>query len=219
MDEKLKKEFISFLIDSNVLTFGEFITKSKRKTPYFINSGNFKTGKQLNRLGGFYAKLIMEKKIKFDALFGPAYKGIALAVSCCNALFVNYDVNVPFFFNRKEEKDHGEGGSFIGYKPKAKEQIIIIEDVLTAGTAISEVVPVLKSTYDICCEEMFVMVDRCEVGLNLKQKATTYLKETFNINVNSLVNILDILEYVKNNENYLKYLKDMKDYINQYCKF
>ena len=177
MDLKTKKEFIEFLIESNVLIFGEFLTKSKRKTPYFINTGNFKTAKQINILGHFYAKMVFESKVEYDALFGPAYKGISLVLSCCNALYTDYDINKPFLFNRKEEKDHGEGGNFIGYIPKENEKIIIVEDVLTAGTAVKEVLPILKSCFNVHCNNLFVLVDRCEIASSSSNKASLELKQ------------------------------------------
>ena len=123
--EHTKKEFIEFLIGCNVLKFGEFITKSGRQTPYFINTGNFKTGRQLKILGEFYAKQLNDFKNEIDVLFGPAYKGISLVVCCCAALLNSFEVDMPFLFNRKEAKDHGEKGSFIGYMPKPNEKIAI----------------------------------------------------------------------------------------------
>ena len=217
MDLKTKKEFIEFLIESNVLIFGEFLTKSKRKTPYFINTGNFKTAKQINILGHFYAKMVFESKVEYDALFGPAYKGISLVLSCCNALYTDYDINKPFLFNRKEEKDHGEGGNFIGYIPKENEKIIIVEDVLTAGTAVKEVLPILKSCFNVHCNNLFVLVDRCEIASSSSNKASLELKQKFNIDVNSLVNIKDILEFLKTNEKFNKHKKSMQEYIEKFC--
>lgn len=217
MEVKTKKEFISFLIESNVLKFGNFITKSKRKTPYFINTGNFKTGKQLNILGDFYSKMVFESGVIFDALFGPAYKGISLVICCCSALEKNYKINKPFFFNRKEKKDHGEGGNFIGYSPKEKENVIIIEDVLTAGTAIRETLPMLQSNFNVVCENVFVLVDRCEISKNNNVKTSDNLKKEFNLDVHSLITIENVLEFLKNNKIYEDKIKNMQSYINTYC--
>lgn len=219
MDYNFKKEFINFLIESNVLTFGEFVTKSKRKTPYFINTGNFKTAKQISILGKFYADFLVETNTSFDALFGPAYKGIPLVLSCCNFLYLNHKIDKPFLFNRKEEKDHGEGGNFIGYSPKKEELVAIIEDVLTAGTAIKEVLPLLKNSFDVEVKDMFVLVDRCEVASNSTKKASEMLKENFNIKVSPLINIKDIFEFLKDNKNFKQYVEKMEDYMERYCVF
>ena len=160
-----KKEFIEFMMSADVLRFGSFVTKSGRNTPYFVNTGNYKTGLQNSRLGEFYAALVKETVgDEFDAMFGPAYKGIPLATSTAGALARDYGIDKPFFFNRKEAKDHGEGGSLVGYKPKDGDRVIIIEDVITAGTAIRESIPVLKSAADVRVTDMFISVNRCEVG-------------------------------------------------------
>ena len=217
MNLNAKKDFISFLIDSNILVFGKFITKSGRNTPYFINTGNFKYGKQLNILGKLYAKLITNSNVNYDAMFGPAYKGIPLVVNCCSHLYIEYNVNKPFFFNRKEEKDHGEGGTFIGYTPKDNEKIIIIEDVLTAGTAVKEVLPKIKNRYNIICNNLFVLVDRCELAKNKNIKASVELEENYEVKVHSLINMKDIIEYIKNNEKYKKYINKILEYAENYC--
>ncbi len=134
--EAYKREFIEFLQDAGVLKFGDFTAKSGRKIPYFINAGMIKTGDQTTKMGEFYAKAYFDKLGKREAvLYGPAYKGISLSISAAVALSKN-GLNLPFFFNRKEVKDHGEGGTFVGYVPQAGEEIVIIEDVITAGTAI-----------------------------------------------------------------------------------
>ena len=136
--EAYKREFIQFLEGAGVLKFGDFIAKSGRRLPYFINAGDIKTGAQMAKLGEFYAKAYFDKVgAKPSVLYGPAYKGISIAVSAAVALSKN-GLDVPFFFNRKEVKDHGEGGVFVGYVPTAGEEIVIIEDVITAGTAIRE---------------------------------------------------------------------------------
>ena len=143
--EAYKREFIDFLRSANVLKFGDFTAKSGRKIPYFINAGEIKTGEHIAKLGQFYAKAYLDKLgRKNAALYGPAYKGISLAVSAAVALSKK-ELNVPFFFNRKEVKDHGEGGVFVGYVPTPGEEIVIIEDVITAGTAIRESMEILSS--------------------------------------------------------------------------
>lgn len=168
MLSQAKKEFIQFMMSADVLRFGEFKTKSGRLTPYFVNTGNYKTGGQISTLGKFYAQLIHDtlSSEEFDALFGPAYKGIPLVTAAVSTLAREYGIDKPYFFNRKEEKDHGEGGSFIGYRPKDGDRVIIIEDVITAGTAIREVLPLLKGCADVTVPHMFISVDRCEVGQN-----------------------------------------------------
>ena len=164
-----KSEFIAFMARAGVLTFGDFTTKSGRKTPYFINTGNYKTGGQIARLGEFYAACIEEHtktgELPADiaALFGPAYKGIPLAVSTAAALFrAGRDVN--YCFNRKEAKDHGEGGSMVGYKPKDGDKLLIIEDVITAGTAVRETLPVLQAAAKVQVPGLIISVDRMERG-------------------------------------------------------
>ena len=143
--EAYKREFIEFLEEAGVLKFGDFVAKSGRNIPYFINAGMIKTGDQITKLGEFYAKAYFDKLGKKDAvLFGPAYKGIPLSISAAVALSKN-GLNVPFFFNRKEVKDHGEGGTFVGYTPQSGEEVVIIEDVITAGTAIRESMEMMKN--------------------------------------------------------------------------
>ena len=160
--EGYKREFIQFLQSAGVLKFGDFTAKSGRKIPYFINAGEIKTGEQIQKLGEFYAKAYFEKiGNKRTVLYGPAYKGISIAVSAAVALAKN-GLDVPFFFNRKEVKDHGEGGVFVGYVPKANEEIVIVEDVITAGTAIRESMAILSGIEGAKVAATFVMVDRKE---------------------------------------------------------
>ena len=162
--EGYKREFIKFLEDAGVLKFGDFTAKSGRKIPYFINAGDIKTGEQIQKLGEFYAKAYFEKVgNKKSVLYGPAYKGIPIAVSVAVALAKD-GLDVPFFFNRKEEKDHGEGGVFVGYKPQAGEDVVIVEDVITAGTAIRESMAILSKLDGVNVKATFVMVDRKEKG-------------------------------------------------------
>ena len=160
-----KKAFIEFMMSADVLRFGSFVTKSGRNTPYFVNTGNYKTGEQIAKLGKFYASLIKETVGEdFSAMFGPAYKGIPLATAAAASLYNEYGISKPYFFNRKEEKDHGEGGSLVGYKPKDGDKIIIIEDVITAGTAVRETMPILYGCGNVKVNDMFISVNRCEVG-------------------------------------------------------
>ena len=156
-----KKEFIEFMMEADVLRFGEFKTKSGRLTPYFVNTGNYKTGKQIATLGKFYANLIKETCAdNFDCMFGPAYKGIPLVTATAASLATEYNIDKPYFFNRKEEKDHGEGGNLVGYQPKDNDNVIIIEDVITAGTAIRETMPILKNAANVNVPHMFISVNQ-----------------------------------------------------------
>ena len=212
--DKTKKEFIEFMMESDVLRFGSFVTKSGRNTPYFVNTGNYKTGKQIARLGGFYAKLVKETiGDEFACMFGPAYKGIPLATAAAAALYNDYGIDKPYFFNRKEEKDHGEGGSLIGYKPQDGDRAIIIEDVITAGTAVRETMPILKNAAD----HMFISVNRCEFGQNPEKTTVSEVMEEFGINVHAIVTVADIREYLKESGKYDDVLKDMEEYMKKYC--
>lgn len=213
-----KKKFIEFMMSADVLRFGDFTTKSGRKTPYFVNTGNYKTGAQISTLGKFYAQCIMENcQDNFDAMFGPAYKGIPLATSAAGALARDYGVDKPYFFNRKEVKDHGEGGSLVGYQPKDGDRIIIIEDVITAGTAVRETVPILQSAAKVTIPDMFISVNRCEVGQNAGKTAVMEVKEEFGINVHAIITVADIYEYLKEKPEYASVLVNMEKYMEQYC--
>ena len=215
-----KKEFIEFMMSADVLRFGSFVTKSGRQTPYFVNTGNYKTGLQNSRLGEFYAAAIKETiGDNFDAMFGPAYKGIPLATSTSGALARNYGIDKPFFFNRKEVKDHGEGGSIVGYKPQNGDRVIIIEDVITAGTAIRETMPVLTGCADVKVTDMFISVNRCEVGQTAGKTAVMEVGEEFDIKVHSLITVRDIYEYLKEQGTYADILPQMEAYMAQYCVF
>lgn len=194
-----KKEFIEFMVRAGVLTFGNFVTKSGRKTPYFINTGNYKTGAEAAGLGKFYAACIKENcKELPDALYGPAYKGIPLCVTTSVALYEKYGDNLNYCFNRKEVKDHGEGGAIVGYKPKDGDDILIIEDVITAGTSISESVPLLKSAADVKVSGVVVSVDRMERGKG-ELSALDEVKELYGIETYAIVTVREIIEALHNN--------------------
>ena len=194
--ESYKREFIQFLQSAGVLKFGDFTAKSGRKIPYFINAGMIKTGEEIAKLGEFYAKAYFEKVgNKKTVLYGPAYKGISIAVSAAVALSKN-GLDVPFFFNRKEVKDHGEGGVFVGYVPTAGEEIVIVEDVITAGTAIRESMAILSGLTDVKVAATFVMVDRKEKGQGEKG-AMQEIEEEFGFPVYSVVDVYDIIEYLE----------------------
>ena len=213
-----KKEFIEFMMSADVLRFGEFTTKSGRLSPYFVNTGNYRTGAQIATLGKFYAQCIMDNcGDNFDAMFGPAYKGIPLVTTAAGSLARDFNVDKPYFFNRKEAKDHGEGGSLVGYKPQDGDRIIIIEDVITAGTAVRETVPVLQAVAKVSIPDMFISVNRCEVGQHAGKTAVMEVKEEFGINVHAIITVADIHEYLKEKPEYASVLSLMEQYMDKYC--
>ena len=173
-----QEEFIRFMVDSGVLTFGDFVTKSGRKTPYFVNTGNYKTGAQAAR---------------------PAYKGIPLVTTASASLFRNYGRDLPYCFNRKEAKDHGEGGSMVGYKPKDGDRIAIVEDVVTAGTAVRESIEFFKSVADVKIVALFVSVDRMERGTGV-QTTLNELREQYGIQVYPIVTVRQVIDMLYNKE-------------------
>ena len=210
--EGYKREFIQFLQGAGVLKFGDFTAKSGRKIPYFINAGEIKTGENIAKLGQFYAAAYLDKLGKKNAaLYGPAYKGISIAVATSIAL-AGEGLNLPFFFNRKEAKDHGEGGVFVGYTPKAGENIVIVEDVITAGTAIRESMEILSSLEGAKVIATFVMVDRKEKGKTDKS-AMAEVGEEFGFPVYSVVDVYDIIEYLEEDEKNKENVERIKKYL------
>ena len=210
--ESYKREFIKFLEDAGVLKFGDFTAKSGRKIPYFINAGDIKTGEQISKLGEFYAKAYLEKVgNKKAVLYGPAYKGISIAVSSAVALS-KAGLDLPFFSNRKEAKDHGEGGVFVGYVPKEGEEIVIVEDVITAGTAIRESMEILSSLNGAKVIATFVMVDRKEKG-KTEKSAMAEVGEEFGFPVYSVVDVYDIIEYLEEDEKNRENVERIKKYL------
>ncbi len=196
--ENYKKEFIEFMVKSKVLTFGDFTTKSGRKTPFFINTGNYSTGSELLKLGEYYAEALkLNLPLGFDVLFGPAYKGIPLAVATSMALTSRFSQETAFCFNRKEIKDHGEGGNLIGHKLKDNDRVVIIEDVITAGTSVRESIPLLKSAANIRICGLVVSVDRMEKGRSNKS-ALSELKDELGINTFAIVNLDEVVSYLHN---------------------
>ena len=213
-----KKEFIEFMMSADVLRFGEFTTKSGRLSPYFVNTGNYRTGAQIATLGKFYAQCIMDNcGDNFDAMFGPAYKGIPLVTTAAGSLSRDFNIDKPYFFNRKEAKDHGEGGSLVGYKPQDGDRVIIIEDVITAGTAVRKTVPVLQAAAKVSIPDMFISVNRCEVGQHAGKTAVMEVKEEFGINVHAIITVADIHEYLKEKPEYASVLSLMEQYMDKYC--
>jgi len=197
---KRKKEFAEFMVRAGVLTFGDFTTKSGRKTPYFINTGNVNTGARISRLGSFYAGCISEQvQEKVTVLFGPAYKGIPLVVSTAIALEGEHHQDMKYCFNRKEAKDHGEGGSLIGHQLISGDSVLIIEDVLTAGTAVREVLPLLMSVEQVHISGLVISVDRMERGQTNKT-AIQELHEEYGIKTYSIITIREIIDILYNVE-------------------
>ena len=196
-----KEDFITFMVRSGVLTFGDFTTKSGRKTPYFVNTGNYKTGGQAARLGDYYAACVQDHAPDgVSCLFGPAYKGIPLAVTTAASLYRRFDRDLPYCFNRKEAKDHGEGGSLVGYQVQDGDTVAIIEDVVTAGTAVRESLAFFESLgKQVEVKHLFVSVDRMERGTGDKTTLDE-LRESFGIAVHPIVTVREIIETLHNKE-------------------
>ena len=210
--EAYKREFIEFLQGAGVLKFGDFTAKSGRKIPYFVNAGMIKTGDQISKMGEFYAKAYFDKLGKKPTvLYGPAYKGIPLSISAAVALSKN-GLDVPVFFNRQEVTDHGEGGTFVGYVPTPGEEIVIIEDVITAGTAIRESMEILSHLENVKVVATFIMVDRKEKGQGEKG-AMQEIEEQFGFPVYSIVDVYDIIEYLEENPANKENVDRIKNYL------
>ena len=218
MIDNYKKEFIEFMIESNVLRFGEFVTKSGRQTPFFINTGNYTTGEQLSKLGDFYAEAINKHfGQNVDTLFGPAYKGIPLTVATAMSMNKLYNLNVEYCSNRKEVKDHGEGGILLGAKLDETKRVVIVEDVMTAGTSIYETAPILKAQGNPQIQGLIISVDRMERGKGEKS-AQEEIKEVFGITTYSIVTMKEVVDYLHNREiNGTVHIDDaMKEKIDMY---
>ena len=210
--EAYKREFIEFLQGAGVLKFGDFTAKSGRKIPYFVNAGMIKTGDQITKMGEFYAKAYADKLgDKKTVLYGPAYKGISLSISAAVALSKK-GLDLPFFFNRKEVKDHGEGGVFVGYVPQPGEEVVIVEDVITAGTAIRESMEILSHLENVKVAATFIMVDRKERGRGEKL-AMQEVEEEFGFPVYSVVDVYDIIEYLQENPANAENVERIKNYL------
>ena len=196
--EQYKKEFIEFMVDCKVLKFGDFVTKSGRKTPFFINTGFYRTGSQLKKLGEYYAEAINQKYgTDFDILFGPAYKGIPLSVTATIALNDKYGADIGYCSNRKEVKDHGDTGILLGSPIMDGDRIVIIEDVTTAGTSINETLPILKAQGNVNVEGLVVSVDRMERGQGTKS-ALAEIEENYGIKTTAIVTMAEVVEHLHN---------------------
>ncbi len=198
--EQYKRDFIDFMIDCDVLKFGDFVTKSGRKTPFFVNTGFYRTGAQLRRLGGYYARAIKEKfGLDFDVLFGPAYKGIPLTVAATTAISELYDKDIRYCSNRKEVKDHGDKGILLGSPIADGDRVVIIEDVTTAGTSIAETLPIIRAQGDVDVLGLVVSVDRMERGQGTKS-ALQEIEETYGMKTTAIVTMAEVVEHLYGRE-------------------
>ncbi len=198
--EAYKQEFIDFMVRCGVLTFGDFVTKSGRKTPFFINTGRYATGAQLARLGRYYAQALTHVLGQhFDVLFGPAYKGIPLVVTTSMALAEEHGHDVGFCFNRKEAKDHGEGGQLVGSVLRDGQRVVIVEDVTTAGTSIRETLPLLQAAAKVQLTGLVVSVDRMERGQG-ELNALAEIRQTLGVPTFAIVNIDEIVSSLRGRE-------------------
>ncbi|WP_067515916.1 orotate phosphoribosyltransferase [Endozoicomonas ascidiicola] len=210
--QQYQKEFLDFAIEQEVLRFGEFTLKSGRQSPYFFNAGLFNSGEAISKLGRFYAEAIVNAGLAFDLLFGPAYKGIPLATATAVALYEHHGINTPWCFNRKEAKDHGEGGNIVG-APLAG-RVAIVDDVITAGTAIREVMDIINNT-DAKPAAVIVAMDRQEKGQG-DLSAIQEVERDFQIPVLSVVSLTDLLEYSENHPEIRRHAPDIKAYRDRY---
>ena len=196
--EQYKQEFIEFMVESDVLKFGEFTLKSGRKSPFFMNAGGYVTGTQLRKLGEYYAKAIHDNYgLDFDVLFGPAYKGIPLCVAATMAISELYGKEIRYCANRKEVKDHGDTGILLGSKLKDGDRVVIIEDVTTSGKSIEETYPVIKAQADVEIKGLMVSLNRMEKGQTDKS-ALEEIKEKYGFEANAIVNMGEVVEYLYN---------------------
>ena len=199
--ESYKKEFIEFMVASDVLKFGEFTLKSGRKSPFFMNAGAYVTGSQLMKLGEYYAKAIHDTYgLDFDVLFGPAYKGIPLTVATTIAISKLYGKDIRYCSNRKEVKDHGDTGILLGSKLKDGDKVVIIEDVTTSGKSIEETFPILKAQADVEVIGLMVSLNRMEVGKGGEKSALDEIKELYGIEANAIVSMAEVTEHLYNKE-------------------
>lgn len=207
-----QREFIEFALEKQVLKFGEFTLKSGRKSPYFFNAGLFNTGRDLARLGRFYAAALVDSGIEFDVLFGPAYKGIPIATTTAVALADHHDVDSPYCFNRKEAKDHGEGGNLVGSKLEGR--VMLVDDVITAGTAIRESMELIQANKaDLA--GVLVAIDRQEKGKG-ELSAIQEVERDFGCAVISIVSLTDLITYLEQQGNNTEHLEAVKAYRAQY---
>ncbi len=207
-----KQRFIQLAIQRDVLRFGEFTLKSGRSSPYFFNAGLFNTGAALAELGACYAQVIIEQALDFDVLFGPAYKGIPLVSAIAIALSTQHGSDKPYAFNRKEVKDHGEGGSIVGARVNGR--VLIVDDVITAGTAIREAVDIIAAEGGTTTA-ILIALDRQEKGRG-ELSAIQEVQNDFDVDVHSIITMADLVAYIETNPGYSQYLDAMRAYRDQY---
>lgn len=207
-----KREFIEFAIQNEVLRFGSFTLKSGRVSPYFFNAGLFNTGEHLTRLSRFYAAAIVDSGIEFDTLFGPAYKGIPLAAVTALSLYDQHQRNVPYCFNRKEAKDHGEGGNIVGAPLSGR--VLIIDDVITAGTAIGEAMEIIDAA-GATASGVVIALDRQERGKG-ERSAIQEVEQNFGLKVASIITLADLMAYLKDDPKMAEHLEAVTAYREQY---
>ena len=199
--EQYKQEFIEFMVDSQVLKFGEFTLKSGRKSPFFMNAGAYVTGTQLRKLGEYYAKAIHDNYgLDFDVLFGPAYKGIPLSVATTMAISELYGKDIRYCSNRKEVKDHGDTGILLGSKLKDGDRVVIIEDVTTSGKSIKETFPILKEQANVEIKGLMVSLNRMEVGKGGEKSALDEIQEKYGFPAHAIVTMEEVVERLYNQE-------------------
>lgn len=210
--KQYQKDFISFAIERGVLKFGEFTLKSGRTSPYFFNAGLFNHGADLARLGRFYAAALQDSSVEYDVLFGPAYKGIPIATAAAIALYDTYQKDVPYCFNRKEKKDHGEGGNLVGSPLKGK--VMLVDDVITAGTAIRESMDIVGAN-NAELAGVLIALDRQEKGRG-ELSAIQEVEQDFNTEVISIVKLNDVIEYLKDSPELADHLEAVAAYRSKY---
>ena len=197
--EQYKQEFIGFMVDSQVLKFGDFTLKSGRKSPFFMNAGAYVTGAQLKKLGEYYAKAIRDRYgLEFDVLFGPAYKGIPLAVATTMAISELYGKEIRYCANRKEVKDHGDTGILLGTKLQDGDRVVIIEDVTTSGKSIEETFPIIQAQADVTIKGLMVSLNRMERGLESEKSALAEIEEKYGFATGAIVTMEEVVEYLYN---------------------
>jgi len=208
-----KRQFIQFALEREVLRFGEFTLKSGRKSPYFFNAGLFNTGKDLALLGRFYAEALLDANLKYDVIFGPAYKGIPIAAATVVALSEHHNIEVPYCFNRKEAKDHGEGGNLVGSSIQDK-RVMLVDDVITAGTAIRESMQILENNRSKL-SGVLISLDRQEKGKG-ELSAIQEIKKAYSCDVISIITLDDLINYLSNEEGKTDELARVESYQQQY---
>ena len=197
--EQYKQEFIGFMVDSQVLKFGDFTLKSGRKSPFFMNAGAYVTGTQLKKLGEYYAKAIHDRYgLEFDVLFGPAYKGIPLAVATTMAISELYGKEIRYCANRKEVKDHGDTGILLGTKLQDGDRVVIIEDVTTSGKSIEETFPIIQAQANVTIKGLMVSLNRVERGLESEKSALAEIEEKYGFATGAIVTMEEVVEYLYN---------------------